>query len=263
MNILDFYQRKNTGEKISIMTCYDYPSAHIAARTSLDCLLVGDTVAMTVHGFKDTLAATLEMMCMHTAAVSRGAENKWIISDLPFLSYRKSLSRGVSAAQALMQAGAHSLKLEGAPGNLKFIQHLTESGVPVMGHLGLTPQFVHSLGGYKVQGKGIEAANQIKEHAIALQEAGCFAVVLECIPPLLTKEVTALLSIPTIGIGAGPFSDGQVLVFHDMLGLTMNFNLKFVKTYLNGYEQFTTAIEAYANEVKRGEFPQDAHCYNN
>ncbi len=261
MNILDFYQKKQRKEKISMITCYDYTSARLLATTSVNCLLVGDSAAMIMHGFKDTLAATLPMMQSHTAAVSRGAGGKFIISDLPFLSYRKSLNQNVSAAQKLMQAGAHAVKLENAAGNVKLIKHLSESGVPVMGHLGLTPQFVHALGGYKVQGKSKDSANRIKEDALLLQAAGCFAIVLECIPSDLAKEITNSLSISTIGIGAGPFTDGQVLVFQDLLGLNLDFKPKFTQAFVNGHEQLKHGIEAFINSVQLGRFPADEHCY--
>jgi 3-methyl-2-oxobutanoate hydroxymethyltransferase len=261
LNIQDFYQKKAAGQKISMLTCYDYTLACILEQTSIDCLLVGDSAAMTMHGFKDTLSATLEMMRYHVSAVSRGAHSKFIIGDLPFLSYRKSLSKNMSAAQILMQAGAHAVKLEGMSGNREFIQHLTESGVPVMGHLGLTPQSIHSLGGYKIQGKTAQGALRLKEEAQALQEAGCFAVVLECIPRLLSKEITDLLSIPTIGIGAGPDVSGQVLVLQDLLGMNPNFQAKFVKPYLQGFQLIKEAVNHYDGEVKKSEFPIDSHSF--
>lgn len=261
MNVLDFHKKKIQGSKISMVTCYDYLSARILSQTAIDCVLVGDSVAMTMHGFKDTLSATLSMMCFHTSAVSRGIGNKFIISDMPFLSYRKSLSQNVSAAQALMQAGAHAIKLECAAGNTKFIRHLTESGIPVMGHLGLTPQSVYALGGYYVQGKTTKSAKQLQEDALQLQQAGCFAIVLECIPYLLANEITQLLSIPTIGIGAGPNTDGQVLVFHDLLGLNTDFMPSFVKSFVNGKAQITAGINAFVNEINSGEFPSNEHYY--
>lgn len=263
MNIFDFAKKKQNGEKISMVTCYDYTSAKILSQTSIDCLLVGDSVAMTMHGFKDTLSATLEMMCFHTAAVYRGAGDKFIVSDLPFLSYRKSLSENVSAAEVLMQAGARAVKLENAAGNLDLIRHLTESGIPVMGHLGLTMQLMHMLGGLKVQGKSQEAAQRIKEDALHLQQAGCFSLVLECIPSDLATEISQSLFIPTIGIGAGPHTDGQVLVYQDLLGLNMDFKPKFVKTFSSGYEQVKSSIEEYIEAVKTGGFPSDEHCYGN
>lgn len=261
MNILDFYQKKQAGEKICMVTCYDYTSATLLAKTSIDCLLVGDSVAMTMHGFKDTLAATIEMMSVHTSAVSRGAGDKFIVSDLPFLSYRKSLSQNIAAAQALMQAGAHAVKLEGAAGNLKLIQHLTESGVPVMGHIGLTPQSIYQLGGYKVQGKTDQSAARLKEDALLLQDAGCFCIVLECVPSHVAKEITELLSVPTIGVGAGSFTDGQVLVWQDLLGLNLIFKPKFVKNFMNGYEQIRKSIETYIDNVKSTEFPSHEHSF--
>ena len=262
MNIFDFARKKVLKEKISMITCYDYTSARILAQTSVDCLLVGDSVAMTMHGHKDTLAATIEMMCLHTAAVSRGAGDKFIVGDLPFLSYRKTTSKNIDAAQKLMQAGAHALKLECAAGNLKLIRHLAESGVPIMGHLGLTPQFVHTLGGYRVQGKTMESAERIKQDALKLQEAGCFALVLECVPNRLAKEITESLSIPTIGIGAGPDTDGQVLVFQDMFGYSTDLKPKFVKTFLDGQAQLKQGVETYIHEIKTGGFPAHEHCYS-
>jgi 3-methyl-2-oxobutanoate hydroxymethyltransferase len=263
MNILDFYKKKTSKNKISMVTCYDYSSARILADTTVDCLLVGDSVAMTMHGFKDTLAATIEMMCFHTSAVSRGAGDKFIVSDLPFMSYRKSLTKNVTAAKQLMQAGGHAVKLEGATGNENLIRHLTESGIPVMGHLGLTPQFVNILGGYRVQGKTEEGAARLKADALSLQAAGCFAIVLECVPTQVAKEITEALAIPTIGIGAGPFTDGQVLVFQDLLGLNTDFKPRFVKAFINGHEQIKSGIENYVKAINTGEFPRDEHCFGN
>ena len=261
MNIFDFLKKKINGEKISMVTCYDYTSARILADTSIDCILVGDTAAMTMHGYKDTLPATIEMMKYHIAAVSRGAGNKFIIGDMPFASYRKSFSDNITAAQVLMQAGAHAIKLEGAAGNQDFIRHMTESGIPVMGHIGLTPQFMHMLGGFKVQGKTKSSADRLKEDVLQLQEAGCFALVIEGVPASLGTELTQLLTIPTIGIGAGPNTDGQVLVFQDLLGLTLDLKPKFVKAFVDGYDQFKNGIEAYVQAVNSGVFPSDEHCY--
>jgi 3-methyl-2-oxobutanoate hydroxymethyltransferase len=263
MKIFDFYNKKHAGERISMVTCYDYTSARILAQTSVDCLLVGDSAAMTMHGHKDTIAATLEMMCFHTAAVHRGAGDKFIIADMPFMSYRKSMSKNVAAAEAIIKAGAHALKLESAAGNIKLIRHLTESGIPVMGHLGLTLQLMHSLGGFKVQGKSEASAERIREDALALQQAGCFSLVLECIPGDLAQQVTQSLTIPTIGIGAGPHTDGQVLVFQDLLGLNIDFKPKFVKNFINGFEQVKHGVDAFVDAVKTGGFPEDEHCYRN
>lgn len=263
MRISHFKEKKRSGEKITVITCYDYTSASILAKTTVDCLLVGDSLAMTMHGFKDTLSATMEMMCLHTAAVARGARDKFMVTDMPFMSYRKSLSENVANAETIMRAGAHAVKLEGAKGNIELIQHLTASGIPVMGHLGLTPQSIHQLGGYVVQGRTDAEAVQLKSDALALQEAGCFSLVLECVPPKLAAEVTQLLSIPTIGIGAGSATAGQVLVFQDLLGLDETFKPKFAKVFLNGYQLLKDSIEKYVSEVKSGEFPKDEHCYDN
>ncbi len=260
MNIFDFQRKKLAADKISMITCYDYTSAQILAKTSVDCLLVGDSLAMTMHGFTDTLAATVDMMCYHIAAVRRGASEKFIIGDLPFLSYRGSMSKNVATALKLMQAGANALKLECATGNLKLIRHLTDSGVPIMGHLGLTPQYIHMLGGYKIQGRSEDSAARIKADALKLQKAGCFALVLECVPNALAKEITESLAIPTIGIGAGPDTDGQVLVFQDMLGLS-DFKPKFVKTFIDGQTQIKSGVETFVAEIKNGSFPSDEHCF--
>jgi 3-methyl-2-oxobutanoate hydroxymethyltransferase len=261
MNIFDFYKKKSKHEKISMVTCYDYTSARTLAATHVDCLLVGDSVAMTMHGFKDTISATVEMMVAHTAAVSRGAGNKFIVSDVPFLACRKSLSESVHVAQLLMQAGAHAIKIEGAAGNLDLIKHLTESGIPVMGHLGLTPQLIHILGGYKIQGKTEQSADRIKQDALLLQEAGCFGLVLECVPNQLAGEITQSLSIPTIGIGAGNLTDGQVLVFQDLLGLNIDFKPYFVKNFMDGHDQLKTSINNFVHAINNGEFPKHEHYY--
>ncbi|MEZ0225242.1 MAG: 3-methyl-2-oxobutanoate hydroxymethyltransferase [Alphaproteobacteria bacterium] len=261
INIFDFNKKKAAGEKITMVTCYDYTSALIVDKTSVDTILVGDSLSMTMHGHPTTVQATIDVMAMHTAAVARGAKSKFIVGDLPFLSYRKSLTENVNAVQALMQAGAHAVKLEGASGNTGFIQHLADSGVPVMGHIGLTPQFVHLLGGYHVQGKTDESAKRLIEEALALQEAGCFALVLECVPSDLARTITKELKIATIGIGAGPDTDGQVLVFQDLLGLNTEFKPKFVKKYINGAQLFVDAIEEYTEEVRGGVFPDADHSF--
>ncbi len=246
-----------------MVTCYDFTMAQLLNHTGIDCLLVGDSVAMTMHGFATTVSATLTMMVLHTRAVSRGASEPCIVSDLPFLSYRKSLTQGVTAAQKLMQAGAHAIKLEGARGNLKLIAHLVESGVPVMGHLGLTPQHFHALGGYKVQCKTRQTAQQLQNDAQALEEAGCFAVVLECIPWPLAQTITETLKIATIGIGAGRYTDGQVLVIQDLLGLNPNFKPKFVKHFMHGAALIQQAIAEYRQAIASGTFPHNEHSYSN
>lgn len=261
MTVCDFQAKKLSGEKITMVTCYDFTSAAILDKTSIDCLLVGDSLSMTMHGFNDTIAATTDMMVLHTAAVSRGAKDKFIVGDLPFLSFRSSLSENIAAVRALMQAGAHAVKLEGAVGNTEFISHLVNSGIPVMGHIGLTPQFLNQFGGYKVQGKTEEGAKRLLEEAKALEDAGCFSLVLECVPAAVATGITQQLKIPTIGIGAGAETDGQVLVFQDLLGLNTSFSPKFVRKFMDGTALITQAIEDYAQSVKTKEFPGNEHCY--
>lgn len=262
MKIQDFYRLKAENEKICMITCYDYSAASLLAETDIDCLLVGDSVAMVVHGFTDTLSATVPMISTHVAAVRKGAKDKFIIGDLPFLSYRKSQKESMKAVEMIMQSGANAIKLEGAKGNLTLIRHLVESGVPVMGHLGLTPQFVHQLGGFKVQGKTVDSAKQLTEDAFFLQEAGCFSIVLECVPRGIAAEISKKLLIPTIGIGAGPDTDGQVLVWQDLLGITSGHVPKFVKHFLDGSRILKNSINEYVHQTKTREFPNDQHCYH-
>lgn len=260
---IDLFQRcKEQNKKITMITCYDYSSAKIVAATDVQCILVGDSVAMVIHGFDSTLPADIPMMRLHTAAVARGAKNKFIIADMPFCSYRKSLADTIEGAQQLMQAGAHAVKLEGAIGNLEIISHLVHSGIPVMGHLGLTPQSIHVLGGFKVQGRNQSQADHLKKQALQLQEAGCFSLVLECVPATIAQEISQTLTIPTIGIGAGPNTDGQVLVYQDLLGLNPTFTPKFLKRYLNGFEILQSAIQKYHTEVNEQHFPRiPEHCF--
>lgn len=261
MNILKLQKQKQNKQKISMLTCYDCPSARVIEATDIDCILVGDSVAMVVHGYENTTMATMDMMVMHTQAVCRGTQ-KFVIADLPFMSYRKSLADTIINVQRLIQAGAHAVKLEGVEGNLDTISHIVHSGVPVVGHLGLTPQHVNVLGGYKVQGRDEAARTNLLNAAKQLQAAGCFMLVLECIPADLAATVTAELMIPTIGIGAGPDTDGQVLVWHDLLGLQKNIDIKFVKKYLNGFELQQQVIINYDNEVKQQVFPSiKEHVY--
>ena len=261
MQITDFLDRKRNQKKIKMITCYDAVFADLINRTSIDAVLVGDSAAMVVHGFDSTLSATVELMQLHTASVARKLKGKLIVGDLPFLSYRRGFDQNVQAVQMLMQAGAHAVKLEGAAGNLEFIQHLVSSGVPVMGHLGLTPQFVNLLGGYKVQGKSEVGKKQILESAKQLQDSGCFSIVLECVPAPLAKEITESLSIPTIGIGAGPATDGQILVLHDLLGLNSGHKAKFVRQYVDGFRIFGDAIENYCRDVESTAYPSPEESY--
>lgn len=262
MNILDFYRKKIAHEKISIITCYDYPSACTVAESNIDAVLVGDSVAMLVHGHDTTVTATMDMMVLHTAAVARGLNKQFVIGDLPFLAYRVSLEDTMQNVRRLMQAGAHAVKLEGADEDIcSTIQTITSAGVPVMGHIGLTPQSVHQLGGYKVQGKERKEADALLKQAKALEASGCFAIVLECIPEALATRITKALSIPTIGIGAGVHTDGQVLVWHDLLGLQTEVNPRFAKQFIQGKALLLEAINAYASEVTEQTFPAPEHTY--
>ncbi len=262
MTILDFIERKRAHKKISMVTCYDSTFARILNQTDIDCLLVGDSLAMVMHGFTSTLNASVDMMALHTAAVVRGASAKFIVADLPFLSYRKDLTENINAVEKLMQAGAHAVKLEGAEGHLDLVHHIVQSGVPVMGHLGLTPQSIHMLGGFRVQGRKKSAQEKIKQQALELQQAGCFSLVLECVPSTLAAEITKSLEIPVIGIGAGPDVDGQVLVLQDLLGMNSGFSPKFLKKYLDGMELVRDAVNEYHNEVLQKEFPTAQHSYD-
>lgn len=262
MNVADFQKRRDQGNKITMVTCYDYAMAKIVADTAIDCVLVGDSVAMVVHGHKTTVNANINMMVMHTEAVARGAGDKFIIADLPFLSYRKGLKTTMDAVTALMQAGAHAIKLERAEGNEALIRYIVDSGVPIMGHIGLTPQSVHQLGGYRVQGRSAAAADLLMKQATDLEQAGCFAIVLECVPARLASTITASVTVPTIGIGAGDGVSGQVLVIHDLVGLYQDIKPQFVKKYLDGYALMQQALNDYAHEVKTGTFPLSQHSFN-
>ncbi|HXD31507.1 MAG TPA: 3-methyl-2-oxobutanoate hydroxymethyltransferase [Pyrinomonadaceae bacterium] len=262
MNVLDFQKMKEEGRKISMVTCYDYSSARAVAGSSIDCILVGDSVVMTMHGFPNTLSATTSIMALHTAAVVRGAASKFIVADLPFLSYRKGLKEAMDSVQALMSAGAHAVKLEGVHGHAEIVRHIVDSGVPVMGHLGLTPQSVHALGGMKVQARTNAAVEILASEARELEHAGCFALVLECVPAEAARQVTKLLKIPTIGIGAGPGVSGQVLVYQDLIGLNPDFKPKFLRTYANAFDIIQAALNTYDQDVKSGEFPNDDESYS-
>ncbi|KTD26102.1 3-methyl-2-oxobutanoate hydroxymethyltransferase [Legionella israelensis] len=262
MNILDFKKKKQQQQKISMLTCYDYPSACIIAETELDCVLVGDSVAMVVHGHNSTLMATMDMMVLHTEAVARGLKQQFLVSDMPFLSHKESQSETVRHVKRLLQAGAHAVKIEGAEQDTcERIQFLVSSGIPVMGHIGLTPQSVHQLGGYVVQGKTTKEGEKLLHQAQQLEAAGCFALVIECVPQLLAKLITESLSIPTIGIGASHYTDGQVLVWHDMLGLQTAFKPKFLKQFTQGKEWIHQAIRQYDTQVKQVHFPATEHAY--
>ncbi len=254
-SILDFARYKREGLPIGMVTSYDSWSARLAAAAEVDCLLVGDSVAMVVHGFSDTLHATLPMMEMHTAAVRRGAPAMFVVADMPFLSFRRGPAVAVAAAGVLMRAGASAVKLEGVTGHEDAVAQIVGSGIPVMGHLGLTPQSVHQLGGYRVQGRSSQAAARILEEARKLETLGAFALVLECVPEQLAAEITTAVGIPTIGIGSGVKTSGQVLVLHDLLGLQADFRPRFARRYAEGHELVRDALVRYMADVRAARFP--------
>ncbi|MCB0393926.1 MAG: 3-methyl-2-oxobutanoate hydroxymethyltransferase [Bdellovibrionales bacterium] len=260
--ISDFQKYKESSKKISMVTCYDAWSARVVEQSEMDCILVGDSVAMVVHGFDSTIPATTQMIATHVAAVRRGAPTKIIIGDMPFLSVRRGLQAAMEDVQAIMQAGATCVKIEGVDGHESIIKHIVESGVPVMGHIGLTPQSVHQLGGFKVQGKSMSEAQKILDQAKKLQELGAFAVVLECIPNGLAEEITQSITIPTIGIGAGQRVDGQVLVMQDLLGMNIYFKPKFLRTYLDGFSAFKGSLNQFNQDVKTLSFPSLEESYD-
>ena len=259
--VLDFAHAKAAGRRISMVAAYDAWSAAIIARSNVDAILVGDSAAMVLHGHPTTLAATVHMMALHTAAVARLAGGKLVIADLPFLSHRKGVATAMRAVGALMTSGAQAVKLEGVDGHEDVIRHIVGSGVPVMGHLGLTPQSVHQLGGFRVQGKNADAAERLLSQARRLEELGCFSIVLECVPATLAKRITAEIPIPTIGIGAGADCDGQVLVLYDMLGITPGKRPRFSMDFLVGRGSVGEAIRAYAQAVRGGSFPAAEHAF--
>ena len=261
MKITDFYSYKKSGRKISMITAYDYTLASLAAESAVDCVLVGDSLAMVMHGMDNTLWASTEVMALHTAAVARAAAGKLVIADMPFLTFRKGTGPAMDAAEALMKAGAQALKLEGVDGHEDVIARLVGSGIPVMGHLGLTPQYVRGLGGYKVQGRSAEAAAAMREEAIALVAAGADMLLLECVPAALAAEITASVPVPVIGIGAGASVDGQVLVLYDILGISLGKRPRFSKDFLAGRGSIADALQAYARAVKQGEFPAAEHSF--
>lgn len=261
-SVLDFGLAKAEARKISMVTCYDASLARVLEASAVDCVLVGDSAAMVMHGHPDTLAATVELMALHTAAVRRGAPTRFLVADLPFLSFRKGVPAALDAVAALMRAGAQAVKLEGVHGHEDVITAIAGSGVPVMGHLGLTPQSVNALAGFRVQGRSEEDAARILEDALRLEALGCFSLVLECVPAGLAAQVTRRLAIPTIGIGAGPDCDGQVLVLQDLLGLSNGFRPKFLRTYIDGFAQFRDAIDRFDRDVKQGAFPTAAESYD-
>jgi 3-methyl-2-oxobutanoate hydroxymethyltransferase len=262
MKIPDFQRAKREGKKIVVVTAYDALFTRIVEQAGVEVILVGDSLGVVVQGKKDTLTVTMEDMVYHTQMVAAAAERALVVADMPFLSYQVSNEEAVRNAGRLIQAGAAAVKLEGGASVVERVQAMTRFGIPVMGHLGMTPQSVRSYGGYKVQGKGAEQAGLLVEDAKALQAAGAFAVVLEAIPSELAARVTHALTIPTIGIGAGASCDGQVLVLYDLLGLFDAFVPKFVKPYAHLKADALRALKQYKEEVEQGQFPTDQESYH-
>jgi 3-methyl-2-oxobutanoate hydroxymethyltransferase len=261
VTIQSLLERKRHGERFAMVTAYDYTTARILAEAEIPVLLVGDSLAMVVLGYRNTLPVTMEEMLHHARAVARGAPDQLLIGDMPFNSYHASDEQAIANAAAFLQAGMHAVKVEGGGRVVPLVAKLAERGIPVMGHLGLTPQFVHLFGGFRVQGREAEAAARIESDARALEEAGAFALVLEGMPRALAASLTTALTIPTIGIGAGPGCDAQVLVFHDLLGLNRDPLPKFVRVFAPLGDQAVAALRAYAAEVGAGTYPDDAHSY--
>lgn len=258
----DFLKMKQNNEKIVMLTAYDYPSARQAEQGGVDTILVGDSLGMVVLGYDSTIPVTLDDMIHHTKAVKRGAKETFIVVDMPFLTYHLSIKDTlVNAGRLIQETGAHAVKIEGANDVIEKIAALTNAGIPVCAHLGLTPQSVGVLGGYKVQGKEAGAAKKLIEDAKKCEEAGAFAVVLECVPKQLADEVTKTLSIPVIGIGAGVEVDGQVLVYHDILGYGVERVPKFVKQYTTVNPFMIESIQSYVAEVKKNQFPEEKHSF--
>ncbi|MED2696861.1 3-methyl-2-oxobutanoate hydroxymethyltransferase [Bacillus thuringiensis] len=258
----DFLKMKEQGEPITMLTAYDYPSAKLAEEAEVDMILVGDSLGMVVLGYDSTVPVTVEDMIHHTKAVRGGAKETFIVTDMPFMSYHVSLQETMMNARRIVQeSGAHALKVEGAGEVISTIQYLTNAGIPVVAHLGLTPQSVGVLGGYKVQGKDAESAKKLIEDAKKCEEAGAIALVLECVPMQLAELISEQLTIPTIGIGAGQKVDGQVLVYHDLISYGVNRVPKFVKQYTSVQEEIVRGISQYVTEVKTRQFPEEKHSF--
>ncbi len=254
--------KKAKQEKISMLTSYDYSTAGLVDQAGLDMILVGDSLGMVVLGYENTLAVTMDDMVHHTRAVVRGTKNAMVVADMPFLSYHVSTKEAVrNAGRFIQEGGAQAVKLEGGVERVEAVKAILDAQIPVMGHIGLTPQSVNQFGGFKVQGKDLETARKLLRDAQALDKAGVFSMVLECVPSALAKKITEEVSVPTIGIGAGPDCDGQVLVINDMLGMFSGFVPKFVKKYVDLQPLIMEALKAYKKEVEEGSFPGPEHGF--
>lgn len=257
-----FKKAKQNGDKITMLTAYDYSTARLEDEAGIDAILVGDSLGMVVLGYENTLSVTMEDMIHHSSAVSRGAKNSLVVTDMPFMSYQTSVYDAVQNAGRLVKEGhADAVKLEGGVKFKEHIRAIVDASIPLMGHIGMTPQSVNAFGGFKVQGKSIEEAKRVVADARAVEEAGAFAVVLECVPAPLAAYITDILSIPTIGIGAGAGCDGQVLVYQDMLGMYSDFTPKFVKVFGYVGASMTDSFKKYIDEVKTGAFPSKEHTF--
>lgn len=260
-SVLTLARKKRDRERISMVTAYDYPSARAAEDADFDVILVGDSLGMVVLGYDTTLPVTMQDMLHHCKAVARGASLPLLVGDLPFMSYQVSVEQAVTnAGRFLQEAGMDAVKLEGGSERAEAVRAITAAGIPVMGHLGLTPQKIRALGGFRTQGKDSAAALRLLDEALCLQQAGCFALVLEAVPPRLAELVTQRLEIPTIGIGAGADCDGQVLVYHDLLGMFDRFTPRFVKKYAGLYGDIHRALCDFRDDIESGRFPGDEHC---
>ena len=258
-----FKNAKKNGERLAMLTAYDYSTAKLMDETGINGILVGDSLGNVILGYEDTISVTMEDMIHHGAAVARGTKNALVVIDMPFMSYQTSVYDALVNAGRLMKEGrAGAVKLEGGKNICPQIEAITKAGIPVMGHLGLTPQAINAFGGFKVQGKTQEAAEQLLEDALAVEKAGAFALVLECVPRKLADIITEKLTMPTIGIGAGNGCDGQILVYQDLLGMFSDFTPKFVKKYANVGEIMKDAFSAYIEDVKQGAFPEKKHEYD-
>jgi 3-methyl-2-oxobutanoate hydroxymethyltransferase len=262
ITIQDFLKKKTEHKKITMLTAYDYPFAKIVDEAGIDSIIVGDSVGMVVQGLENTLPVTMDEMIYHTKMVSRAVKNALVIGDLPFMSYQVSIEDAVrNAGRFLKDAGASAVKIEGGAEVTPHIRAMTKSDIPVMAHIGLTPQSIHRMGGYKVQGKTEESAKRLIEEAHIVEDAGAFSLLIEAIPIGLAKKITEELSIPTIGIGAGPYCDGQVLVLHDVIGLFERFLPRFAKRYANLRDEALNAIRVYKEEVEKGIFPTEEQSF--
>ena len=262
MTVQDFLKKKAEKKKITLLTAYDYPFAKLVDEAGIDAIIVGDSVGMVVQGLENTLPVTMDEMIYHTKMVSRAVKNALVIGDLPFMSYQVSIKDAVrNAGRFLKDAGASAVKIEGGAEVALHIKAMAKSDIPVMAHIGLTPQSIHRMGGYKVQGKTEESAKRLIEEAHIVEDAGAFSLLIEAIPMGLAKKITEELSIPTIGIGAGPYCDGQVLVLHDVIGLFERFLPKFAKRYANLRNEALNAIRVYKEEVEKGVFPAEEQSF--